>query len=262
MASNRIQDDTHSDYHAVKKTAEEAMNRGVWESRFDPRFEKFLAREMRCELSRDSIDAMSRGKNFMHYRGIPMAKDPLDKVIYEMLFFEIQPKTIIELGAYTGASALWMADAMSTYGVDTQIISVDIDLSLVDARAKNGGRIEFREGDCNRIEALFPAEELKSLEHPLILVDDAHVNLPQVYEYFHKEVFETGDYLIVEDTNPHIPGTFGDSADEVMDWGDWKHKEIKSFFNEHDAEYQVDRYYTDFFGYNATWNWNGFIRRM
>ena len=48
----------------------------------------------------------------------------------------------------------------------------------------------------------------------------------------------------------------------VVDWGDWKWDEIRDFFVRHPEDYQVDRYFTDFFGYNTTWNWNGFLRRM
>lgn len=257
-----IKDDTHSDYHSVKKLAKESMRNGVWENRCDERFEVFLERMMRSDLSRESIQSISAGKNYMHYLGVPMAKDPLDKAIYEMLMYEIQPKTIIELGAYTGASACWLADTMKHYGCETQVIAVDIDLSLIDEKFKDHPHVQFREGDCHKIETLFPVAELKELLHPVLLIDDAHVNLPTVYDYFHDQCLQTGDYLIIEDTNPAIPGTFGMSTDGANDWGDWKHREIIEFFQRRGEDYRVDTYYTDFFGYNGTWNWNGFIRRM
>lgn len=195
-----------------------------------------------------------------------MAKDPFDMVLYPILLHEVAPATVIELGAYTGASALWMADTLATMEIKSRVISVDIDLSLVDAKAKNRGDIEFLEGDCNRIEELFPAEMLRDLPHPLVVIDDAHVNIAGVYRHFHDHALIEGDYLVLEDTIPWMPGAFGPadgsgSQQAVAEWGDWKWREILKFFEEHGDDYRVDRYYTDFFGMNATWNWNGFVRR-
>lgn len=260
--SQPIQDDSHSDYQLVKQSARHSMKDGVWQERLEERFVDFRDREMRSDLSHESIKAISEGKNYMHYLGVPMAKDPLDKAVYEMLLYELRPKTIIELGAYTGASAKWLADTMALYGVDTRVIAADIDLSLIDDKFRNDPRLEFVQGDCHEIESLFPVETLKQFAHPFVLIDDAHVNLPNVYQYFHDHVFQTGDYLIIEDTNPQIPGTFGMTHELTEDWGDWKFQEIRDFFEVHGEHYAVDCYFTDFFGYNSTWNWNGFIRRQ
>ena len=256
-----VRDDTHSDYHAIKSEAAQATKRGVWTDRFEERFVPFSSREMRCDLPREAIQHISEGKHFVSYRGLPMAKDPFDLVLYETLLYELQPGTIIELGAYTGASALWMADRLKTFDIETRVISVDIDLSLVDVAAKDDGGVEFREGDCEQIEELFPQEFLGGLTHPLILIDDAHVNIEGVYGHFHEYAFRSGDYLLIEDTIPWIPGTFGRTGED-KDWGDWKWREIQAFFAEHEADYRIDRYYVDFFGYNATWNWNGFVKRV
>lgn len=258
-----VHDDTHTDYQAAKQRAAAAIDRGVWRDRFAERFELFAERTMRCDLGREAIKVLNEGKNFVTYRGIGMAKDPLDMVLYPILFHEIAPRTVIELGAYTGASAMWMADTLAVAGVEAKVITVDIDLSLVDGQARNRDDIEFLEGDCNRIEELFPAERLRELPRPLVLVDDAHVNITGVYRHFHEHAFQPGDYLVIEDTVPWIPGTFGPatSDESAEEWGDWKYREIEAFFANHGDAYRVDRYYTDFFGYNGTWNWNGFVRR-
>ena len=115
--------------------------------------------------------------------------------------------------------------------------------------------------DCNRIEELFPAKMLVDLPHPVVLIDDAHVNIAGVYSHFHQHGLDRGDYLIVEDIVPWIPGSFGKAEDNI-EWGDWKWNEIRGFFAGCGDAYLVDRYYTDFFGYNATWNWNGFLKKM
>ncbi|NBP79264.1 cephalosporin hydroxylase [bacterium] len=264
--SGHVHDDTHTDYHAAKAMAEARMQRGVWQDRFAERFVPFASRTMDCGLSRQSVDAIAEGKNYVSYRGIGMAKDPFDMVLYPILLHEVAPATVIELGAYTGASALWMADTLATMEIKSRVISVDIDLSLVDEKAKGRSDIEFREGDCNAIEELFPPEMLHQLPHPLVLIDDAHVNIAGVYRHFHEHALREGDYLVIEDTIPWMPGAFGPinedaETGQVTEWGDWKWREILKFFREHGDDYRVDRYYTDFFGLNATWNWNGFVRR-
>lgn len=257
----QVRDDSQSCYHDVKSQAAASMVRGVWQDRFEERFVPLASRELRCDLSRDAIRVISEGKHFQSYRGVAMAKDPFDIVLYEMLFYEVQPRTVIELGAYTGASAMWMADTLRNFEFDAQVIAVDIDLKLVDEQARKHPGTRFLQGDLNAIEKVMPVELLKDLPHPWILIDDAHVNIDGLYTYFHQHGLQEGDYFVVEDTVPWIPGRFGVNEDEV-DWGDWKWDEIQQFFGRHPREYQVDRYYTDFFGYNGTWNWNGFLRRM
>lgn len=261
MSKQQIRDDSHSDYHEIKSEAQSSMRRGVWNDRFPERFVPLATREMRSDMPKAAIAAISEGKHYISYRGVPMAKDPFDVVLYETLFYELQPRTIIELGAYTGASAMWMADTLRTFEIDAHVFSVDIDLTLLDEQAKRHNHVTFLEGDCHRIDEVFPAETLAKLPQPLVLIDDAHVNIEGVYGHFHRHGLKSGDYLIVEDTIPWIPGTFGKSESEE-EWGDWKWHEIQAFFQKYEAEFLVDRYYTDFFGYNATWNWNGFFKKI
>lgn len=258
-------DDTHSDYYSAKRAAAESLERGVWRERFEPRFEPVSDREMRSDLPREAIKRIAEGKHFASYRGLPMAKDPLDRVLYETLFYELRPRTVVELGAYTGASAMWMADVLKTFGTDSRVIAVDLDLELVDDSARLHGGVEFLEGDLNDVESLLPADLLAGLEGPIVLIDDAHVNIAEVYRHSDRYLLQRGDYLIIEDTIPWIPASFGvvdaERTDHAGEWGDWKWDEVSAFFAASDSKYDVDRYYTDFFGYNATWNWNGFLRK-
>ena len=38
-------------------------------------------------------------------------------VIYQQLLWDLKPKTIFEIGANTGACALWMVDTMKAYNL-------------------------------------------------------------------------------------------------------------------------------------------------
>ena len=37
--------------------------------------------------------------------------------LYPMLLFELKPKTIIEIGAFNGGSAIWLADNLELFGI-------------------------------------------------------------------------------------------------------------------------------------------------
>ena len=88
-------------------------------------------------------------------------KDPLDLTIIQQLLWELKPQTVIEFGAFRGASALWTADMLKLFGCQSRVISVDIDLSLLDAEAKSSPDVEFIEGDVFQLEKCFPEELVK-----------------------------------------------------------------------------------------------------
>lgn len=125
----------------------------------------------------------------------------MEMVIYPMLIYELRPKTIIEIGAFKGGSAVWLADQLQLFEIECQIYSVDRDISLLDERAKKDDRIHFLEGDSNKIDEVFPAEMLSGLSKPWLVIEDAHVNIVGILAYFHQNGLQSGDYLILEDTN-------------------------------------------------------------
>jgi cephalosporin hydroxylase len=70
------------------------------------------------------------------YAGITLCKFPEDLRTYEHLLWEAAPDTVIELGTYCGASALWFRDRLRTlrgYGRIHRaplVITVDLDQAL------------------------------------------------------------------------------------------------------------------------------------
>ena len=79
----------------------------------------------------------------------------------QQLLWEVKPQTVIEIGAYMGGSALWVADMLKMFGIKSRVLSMDIDLSLLDPVAKKYPDVTFIEGDSNDIEKYFPEELLK-----------------------------------------------------------------------------------------------------
>jgi len=95
------------------------------------------------------------------WRGVPIIKDPLSLTVNQQLLWELKPQTVLEFGAYRGCSALWAADILKMFGCKSRVISVDIDLSLLDPLARESPDVEFIEGDLFHVEKCFPAEFLK-----------------------------------------------------------------------------------------------------
>ena len=83
-------------------------------------------REERSIMPAAATEAMVAGKYLGFYRGIDLLKGPEDLFI---LFWHVRPHTVIELGSFTGASALWMTDALKGSNIECNVFSVDIDLS-------------------------------------------------------------------------------------------------------------------------------------
>ena len=93
-----------------------------------------------------------------------------------------------------------------------------------------------------------------------------HANSLGVLEHFHKFIKE-GDYIVYDDTDPEAPtkinigwvGTIHHmkhgATTNYTPWRSLWQSIYEDFF-------RVDSYLTDLFGYNATDNWNGYVRRM
>src|SRR5262249_34994333 len=60
------------------------------------------------------------------YRDVPMLKHPVEVALYMRLIWETKPRTIFEIGSSAGGAAVWMSDLLKTFGIDGQIISIDL----------------------------------------------------------------------------------------------------------------------------------------
>ena len=231
------------------------------------RFQSIHQREDRCDMLVEACKANSKGRFFVTYKGCNLISSPEDFVLYHQLFYYLRPKTVIELGTCEGGSAIWFGDQLKLLGIEGgHVYSMDIDPSLLSEGAKklNPDNVTFLTGDCNEIEKTFTPEMLSKLPHPWAIIDDAHVNMNGTLGHLH-HYLEEGDYIVVEDTNPYIPRDIGVLAtmfDTVPLAGTQKLEKLKAFLRKYDDFYAVDSFFTDFYGYNCSWMWHGFIRRM
>ncbi|NEP51778.1 MAG: cephalosporin hydroxylase [Moorea sp. SIO3C2] len=233
------------------------------------RFVKISDREYRSDLPEAAWKNLLQNNYLQTWKGIILAKGITEITLYPMLLHELQPKTIIEIGAFNGGSAIWFADLMEMLGIESRIYSMDINLFLLDEKAKDDQRVQFIQGDSNQIESVFTPELLSTLPHPWFVTEDAHVNSVGILEYFHKNGFESGDYIIIEDTNPFMwkPG----GKDEDIYWNDTPEDEmqgesimadLQAWLKNHEDEYLIDSYYLDLFGYNVSKNWNSVLKKV
>ena len=246
-----------------------------WKSRTmktlsENRFQSIHERKDFSVVSEDFFKASLRGRYLVEHRGHSLMKEPRDITIYQRLLWDVKPANIIEMGTYAGGSALWMSDMLKMMEIDSTIYTIDNNLSYVSDEIKKScsPNVHFWWGDAYEIEKIFSNEFIQSLKRPLVVIEDCHVNSLGILEFFHK-FMQSGDYFVVEDTCPHIPGLtlrpeveVLESLDDLETWETNKLDILKKFLVDHTDQYSVDAFFTDMFGYNATWNWHGYIKRM
>ncbi len=232
----------------------------------DPkRFVKISDRQDECQLSPSAWNSLLANQWLTTWKGIVMQKGFFALSVYPMLISELQPKTVIELGSCSGASAVWLADHLQIFGIEGQVYSMDINLSFLDERAKADTRIQFIQGDCNQIEDVLTREFLSKLPHPWFVIEDAHVNTIGIMDHLHNHGLQSGDYVIIEDTNLYMWEYWGDKGWQV----EHEVKEmpnllssLRAWLQSHEEDYRIDSYLQDLYGYNVSKSWNSLFKRV
>ena len=192
---------------------------------------------------------LERGHHKLLYKDVPIIKCPFDYVIYQMILWEVKPDLIIEIGTNWGGSALYFADLLDIIG-HGEIHTIDIE-DMACAEVKKHPRIKFfKEG--------YQHYDLKNAEgfEKIIVIEDGSHTYGDVIETISKfsSVVNKDSYLIVEDG--------------IIDKLGWKrkynggpNKAIKEFILSN-KNYIIDRKWCDLFGINATFNTNGFLKKI
>eukprot|EP01083_Nonionella_stella_P156492 506883_1 len=242
--------DDYSDYLDISRSRIDEIER----ENSDARYVSIKARKDSSLLPLQTIVDIQQQKQQNFFKTATLLKDPFDESILRQLLFDIKPKTIFEFGTFTGSSSNYMAMLLNEYGLyDSKILSFDKYEEFRHKSLDNTNYIEYLicdlSDDWNKIDALKPYK-LKEYEHPWIIVEDAHVDVEKMLNYFDCNGIQNGDYIIVEDTTPGL----GDDNKKVTHLRTWMTK------NE-DKGYMVDTKYCDLWGYNVTWNANGYITK-
>jgi hypothetical protein len=164
------------------------------------------------------------------WKGRPLYKSATDQSILNMILYEHRPRSIIEIGTGNGSSAEYMGDIIYTYGYECNIVTFDI---INDNQTI--GNTQFVKADCNDLTS-FNVIDYNTLKRPWLVLEDVHVNVTPVLNYFSDKMVE-GDMMIVEDSN-----------DKQQDIYSLSHK------------FKVDTRFTDYFGFNNTSSSNGVLK--
>jgi len=189
------------------------------------------------------------GHHKLLYKNVPMIKCPFDYVMYQMIIFEVKPDLIIEIGTNRGGTALYLADLLTLSGC-----GVVHTMDIVDIRfdeMKQHERIRFFSGGFEG----YDLKNTEGFERILIIEDGSHLysDVKATLEKF-KSVVSLDSYFIIEDG--------------ILDKLGWKdeydggpNKAIKEFIKKNPS-YIIDRKWCDMFGTNATFNTNGFLKKL
>lgn len=196
-----------------------------------------------------NTQTVSDGHHQVSYRGIKAIRNPFDYVIYQMIISEIKPDLIIEIGTNAGGGALYMANLMDS--MDHGIIhTIDIN-EMIDDIPRSHPRIKYFLGGWQA----YDIEQAKYFEKILIIEDSSHMyeDIIKVLHKFEKLV-NVGSYFIVEDG-------IVDALGIQKQYNGGPQKAIIEFLN-NSNDYIIDRKWCDFFGINATFNVNGYLKRV
>lgn len=177
------------------------------------------------------------------YRGLMLQKTPFDLALYPRLIWELQPRTILELGSFQGGSGLWFADNVSMLCEKPgEVHSFDLHTKCVHEDARKHPLLTFHQIDLSDV-ANFDEDLLLRLHHPWLVIDDAHVQIFSMFSYLNNFLV-SGDYYVIED-NPVFANR------EIID----------GFQLIEQSGFLIDTYYTDSFGTNVTCASNAWLRK-
>jgi cephalosporin hydroxylase len=196
-----------------------------------------------------NLHTVDKGHHKVTYRGVKTIKCPFDFVIYQMIIFEIKPDLVIEIGTNNGGSALYLADLLNINNKG-EIHTIDIE-NKIDPLALAHPRIKFF---GNGYEG-YDLDAAKNYETVLIIEDASHMYKDTLNALIKFGSLVTKDsYFIVEDG---IVDALGLSR--KFEGGPLR--AIREFMKGN-TDYVIDRKWCDLFGKNATFNVDGYLKKI
>jgi cephalosporin hydroxylase len=184
------------------------------------------------------------------YKGIPAVKCPFDYVLYQMLIWEIKPDLVIEIGTYKGGSSLYLADLLELNGRG-RLHTIDLPGNEEDPLILSHPLISvFKEGFLD-----YNTSQLSGYEKIMVIEDGSHQYRDTLQALQKFAPFVSKDsYFIAED------GIVSELGKE-KEFGGGPQKAVTEFLKSNN-QFTVDRKWCDFFGHNATFNVNGYLKRI
>lgn len=196
-----------------------------------------------------NLKTIYEGHYNVTYRGIEMLHNPFDYLLYQMLIFEVQPQLIIEIGTNRGASALYFSDLLDIIG-NGEVHTIDI-VDQVHPLVKEKSNIHFFFNGYQE----YDLSLTKNFKKIMVVDDGSHKyeDVRAVLQKF-KNVVSVNSYFVIED------GIITE-LELAQKYNGGPLRAIHEFLNEN-PQFIIDRKYCDFFGKNATFNVNGYLKRI
>lgn len=197
-----------------------------------------------------SLQDIYTGHHQVTYRGVPAIKCPFDYVLYQMIVTKIKPDIVVEIGTNKGGSTLYLADLLNLNNKGI-IHSIDLPGNHEDPALQHHPRIQlFRNGYQS-----YDASVLTQFNTVMVIEDGSHTYEDALAALKKFSPYVTpGSYYIVED------GIVTDLGME-KEFNGGPQKAIREFL-EQNRQFRTDRSYCDFFGKNATFNTDGYLKKI
>lgn len=198
---------------------------------------------------RVNVKSIYEGHYKITYRGVQAIKCPFDYVIYQMILCSLKPELVIEIGSNRGGSALYLADIMNSIGFGI-VHAIDI-VDDFDELVKNHPRIKTYVDGYQK----YNLGEIKDFRSILIIEDASHfyedsINCLRKFS----PLVSVGSYYIVEDGIVDVLGM-------KKSFRGGPSKAIQEFLH-NNHEFEIDLKWCNIFGKNATFNVNGYLKRI
>ena len=197
-----------------------------------------------------ALKDIEKGHHNVSYKGISAIKCPFDYILYQMIIFEVKPELIIEIGTNKGGSTLYLADLLEI-NRKGHIHTIDVPSNKEDELLHKHPRISvFKSGFIN-----YDIKSLKEYAPIIVIEDGSHIYEDSLtaLQLFAPYVTKNS-YYIVED------GIVNELGRE-KEFNGGPQKAIRNFLKKN-SNFIIDRKWCDFFGHNATFNINGYLKRV
>ncbi|PWB52416.1 MAG: hypothetical protein C3F13_11690 [Anaerolineales bacterium] len=196
-----------------------------------------------------NMRTMYKGHLQATYRGIKVWKCPMDYLIYQMIITQLQPDLVIEVGTFHGGTTLYLANLMDIIG-NGVIHSIDIE-DLCDERVKDHPRVRLFTNGWEK----YDSTAVNGFSKILIIEDSSHTyeNTLNVINKF-CDMVTVNSYFIIEDGIVNELGMNNRFHGGPL-------KAIREFLRDRN-DFIIDRSFCDLFGKNATFNVNGYLKKI
>ena len=196
-----------------------------------------------------NLNSICDGHHKVNYRGVKSIRCPFDYVLIQMVISKVKPDLVIEVGTNEGGGSLYISDLLKLNG-GGMVHTIDI-IDMIN------NPLVINNKDIKRFLGGYENYDLKNTEgyKNILVIDDGAHTYQDVLNSLLKfnELVSVGSYFIVED------GILNELGYDGYEGGPLK--AIEEFLKTNNS-YVIDRSLCDLFGKNATFNVNGYLKKI